>query len=50
MDGDFLEQFLQVGDDATARKVIEGKTVHEKIRTYNREEIRQQLEALQSLH
>ncbi|KAL1677809.1 mono-functional DNA-alkylating methyl methanesulfonate N-term-domain-containing protein [Schizophyllum commune] len=50
VDGDFLEQFLQVGDDATARKVIEGKTVHEKIRTYNREEIRQQLEALQSLH
>ena len=24
VDGDFLEQFLQVGDDATARKVIEG--------------------------
>ena len=50
VDGDFLEQFLQVGDVATIRKVIEGKTVHEKIRVYNDKEIRQQLEALQGLH
>ncbi|KAL1748361.1 mono-functional DNA-alkylating methyl methanesulfonate N-term-domain-containing protein [Schizophyllum fasciatum] len=51
VDGDFLEQLLTLDkNSATLRKVIEGKTVHEKIRQYSVDEIHAQLETLQSLH